>query len=128
MSYPAPEWRLLLQPFADDISAAVAHRTRRHTIVLAEALVAALLRVLKKPGSTAAVAKCHNFIVDGNSREVIQAKDDRLSGAERRHKKQRIKRMSQDLERLRRKMSGKREFPLPFPLTYSFTLLGPALD
>ena len=90
-----------MQLFADDISAAVAHRTRRHTSALAEALVATPLRVLKKLGLTVAVARCHNFGVDGNYREVIRSKDDRLSEAKRRHKEQHLQRMRQDLEGLR---------------------------
>ena len=80
--------------------------------------MAALLRALKKLGLTTAAAKCRNFVVGGISREVIQHKDDWPSGAKRRHKEQHIQRTSQDLERLRRKMSGEREFELPFPLTY----------
>ena len=95
--------------------------------MLAEALVAALLRALKKLGLTTAAAKCRNFVVGGNSREVIQH-EDWLSGAKRRHKEQHIQRTSQDLERLRRKMSGEREFELPVPWTYSFKLLGLVLD
>ena len=96
--------------FPADISVAAAHRTRRRTIVLAVALVGACLRVLKKPGLAAAAAKCHNFMVDGNYREVIPPRDDRLNGAKRRQNQQHIQLMSQNLERVPGTRSGEREF------------------
>ena len=63
---PRPEWRMILQLFADDISGAVAHRDRRQVIILAEHVARILSKVLKDLGLEIAPPKCNNFIVEGS--------------------------------------------------------------
>ena len=63
VALPRKEWRLIIQLFADDISAAVAHKERRQVIELSEQLANILMQVLKKLGLGVAPHKCNNFIL-----------------------------------------------------------------
>ena len=65
---PVGERRLLMQPFADDISAAVIHEVRGKTIAPAGSLAGVLLAVPWKLDLDVAILKCRNFLEGGGHR------------------------------------------------------------
>ena len=111
---PRDEWRVIIQIFADDISAAISHRRRKTTSALAHGPTDSLLRELKELDLDASAPKCRNFLVDGNQREHILVGHGDRRNRERELKEQNRYRMSQDLDKLQSQTEGDeaKVFPL----------------
>ena len=128
VSFPAVGWRLLVQLFADGVSAAAAHKTRRGVIEVAGALAKVLLQLQMQLGLNVAPPKCRNFLLPDRGQGASRYTEGRLSSAKRRQKAQCIQRMSQDLEQMRCLRKGEVEAELSFQCAYSFRHLGVVLD
>ena len=125
---PKGEWRLMVQLFADDISAAVMHSDRRIVIVLAEELARTLIRVLRELGLEVAPPKCNNFIVDGGKEARKENTKESASTYKQSKREQKLQRMQQDVEKLLSEQTAAQELRLPFPWVHSFRLLGVVVD
>ena len=132
-SLPNSEWRIIFQVFADDISAAVSHRTRRGVITLSKELSEALLEVLKKLDLEVAKPKCNNFLIEGMKGEEKTAakRDKNKSRLQKKEKERKRLTMRKALDRLQNQKKGgaeNKEEELPFNWVQSFKLLGVILD
>ena len=125
---PPQSWGVIIQIFADDISAAIGREHRQPSIELAHLLIAALLRHLGKTDLDVSLPECQNFLVEGAPEETREGPKETVRNLNRRLREQNRQRMSQDLGTLEKSREEEDKKELPFPWTYSFKLLGIILD
>ena len=65
---PRKAWRLIIQLFAHDTSAAIPSKDKGAAIALAERLAMILMEVLRELKLEVAQPKCNNFIITGGGR------------------------------------------------------------
>ena len=130
--YPEGTWSVIVQTFADDVSAAVGHNCRKAAIHIAWVLRRVLLDLLKKLGLEISLPQCTNFLAECLSMATRLYEDSiSLSASRGKVKEQNIKRMLSDLERLtdRKEVSEESDtVELPFTWKFNFRLLGVMLD
>ena len=127
---PPLSWNVIVQMFADDISAAIGHELRSVAVQLSHILVAVLLGQLGGNDLDVSRPKCQNFLVEGCLAETagVEPVHEGNNGTKEQLKEQNRRRMSQDLEALEAKRDNEGKSELPFPWSYSFRLLGVFLD
>ena len=106
---PKAEWRLIVQLFADDISAAVSHKDRRMVVTLSEKLAETLIKVLKELGLEIAPPKCDNFLVDGSAEARKELTRETGTTYKQRKREQTLQRMQRDVERLQSEQQTKHQ-------------------
>ena len=125
---PKTEWRLIVQLFADDISAAVAHKDRRVVVTLSEEPARILIKVLKELGLEIAPNKRNNFLVGGGAEARKELARGTGATYKQRKREQTLQRMQRDVERLESEQLAARQVQLFFRWVFSFKLLGFIID
>ena len=126
-------WDLLVQIYAGDISATISHEKREIVLELAWILTEILLKALEEIDLEVSIPKCHNFLVDFIA-DVLGIKKARKTGknrsieyeAERESKKRRMRHAIDKLLAHTNEEANNSE--RPFPLKFSFRLLGIIVD
>ena len=97
---PEDSWDVIIQIFADDISAAIGHKDKETVIKLAHILIGALLRKLSGADLDVSIPKCENFLAEWMQQPTREGPTDTTRNVKRRLKEQKRQRMSHDLSLL----------------------------
>ena len=101
---PPLSWEVIIQIFADDISAAIGHEHRPEAIQLAHLLIAELCKQLDKTELNVSTPKCQNFLVEKKTEKETTNRVEQSSSMKPRRKEEKKHRMNQDLDCLEAKV------------------------
>ena len=127
--YKRTKWDFIIQIFADDVSAAVAHEKRKAAIHIAWLLKDAILTNFGDLHLEIAIRKCNNFLMEKGTDKMVQNQRRSTRPLNRSLKEQKRKRMSRDLDKIVAETEeGGEKADLPFQWSYCYRLLGVILD